>query len=117
MNFSAKEFCKRYSELCEAQGLSPRQTLKTVFGMDGSNLQKWRSEESTPKADLYLAVAEYFDVPTDYLFGRRLPAQVNNLHELTPEEKRLIVQLRQADETRRELAIRVLNVMLAEEAD
>lgn len=117
MNYSAKEFSKRFSELCEAQGLSPRQTLKTVFGMDGSNLQKWRSEESTPKADLYLAVAEHFNVTTDYLYGRALPAQADTMCDLTPEEKRLIAQLRQADEERRELTMRVVNVMLAQEAD
>ena len=117
MNYSAREFSKRFSELCEAQGLSPRQALKAVFGMDGSNLQKWRSEESTPKADLYLAVAEHFDVTTDYLYGRPLPAQAEAMHDLTPEEKQLIAQLRQADGARRELAMRVLNVMLAEEAN
>lgn len=117
MNYSASEFSKRFSELCERQGLSPRQTLKTVFGMDGSNLQKWRSGESTPRADLYLAVAEHFGVPMDYLYGRTLPAQADSLQELMPAEKQLIAWLREADADRAALAMRVLRVMLEKEED
>ncbi|MBQ8555579.1 MAG: helix-turn-helix transcriptional regulator [Clostridia bacterium] len=112
MNYSSSEFSKKLTSLCENRGLSPRQTLKNVFGMDGSNLQKWRSNESTPKADLYLAVAEYFGVTTDYLYGRELPASADTLAELTPEEKQLIAQLRQTDEERVKLALAVLDVLL-----
>lgn len=114
MKYSAREFSRRFSELCEQRGMSPRQTLKTVFGMDGSNLQKWRSEESTPKADLYLAVAEYFDVSADYLYGRELTAQADTLYHLTPDEKKLIMQLRRVEKGRAELAYRVANVILTE---
>lgn len=117
MEYSASEFSKRFTELCERQGLSPRQTLKTVFGMDGSNLQKWRNDESTPKADLYLAVAEYFDVPMDYLYGRTMPAEANTLQALNPEERQLITQLRAADAKRAALAMRVMTVMLKKEED
>lgn len=115
MKYSAAIFSKVFTELCEAQGLSPRRTLKEIFGMDGSNLQKWRNEESTPKADIYLAVAEYFNVPMDYLYGRELPAQAESMSLLTPAEKMLIEKLRQTDVKQKELAIKVLAVMLGVE--
>lgn len=114
MKYSASRFSQIYTELCEARGLSPRRTLKEVFGMDGSNLQKWRSDESTPKADLYLAVAEYFGVPVDYLYGREL-ASVDSMTALAPAEQQLIASLRQAAPERAALAMRVLSVMLEEE--
>lgn len=117
MNYSSSRFSQIYTELCEARGLSPRKTLKEVFGMDGSNLQKWRSEESTPKADLYLAVAEYFGVSADYLFGRVLPEKVDSNAALTPAEQRLIALLRKADPERTALAYRVLTVLLEEKEE
>ena len=112
MNYSARTFSEIFTALCEARGLSPRRTLKDVFGMDGSNLQKWRSDESTPKADLYLAVAEYFGVPVDYLYGRDLSAPADSTAALTPAEQQLIAALRQAAPERRALALRVLNAVL-----
>lgn len=115
MNYSARQFSQIYTELCEARGLSPRRTLKEVFGMDGSNLQKWRNDESTPKADLYLAVAEYFSVPVDYLYGRDLTAEAESTAALNPAEQQLIASLRRAAPERAALALRVLNVMLEEE--
>lgn len=115
MKYSSRQFSQIYTELCESRGLSPRRTLKDVFGMDGSNLQKWRNEESTPKADLYLAVAEYFGVPTDYLFGRALPAEASSTAALTPAEKELVAALRHASPERAALALRVAAVVLEEE--
>lgn len=117
MDYSASEFSKRFTELCEQRGISPRQTLKTVFGMDGSNLLKWRNEESTPKADLYLAVAEYFDVPMDYLYGRPLSAAADTMQDLNPQERQLIAQLRSADAKQAALAMKVMAVMLEKEED
>ena len=112
MNYSARQFSQIYTELCEARGLSPRRALKEIFGMDGSNLQKWRNDESTPKADLYLAVAEYFGVPADYLFGRDLTAGAESTAALAPAEQQMIAALRRAAPERRELALRVLNAVL-----
>lgn len=117
MKYSANKFSRLYTELCEAKGLSPRRTLKEVFGMDGSNLQKWRSEESTPKADLYLAVAEYFAVPVDYLYGRELSAEVDSATALTPAEQQVIAALRRAAPEKAALAQRVLAVILEEAED
>lgn len=115
MNYSAHQFSQIFIELCEARGLSPRRALKEVFGMDGSNLQKWRNDESTPKADLYLAVAEYFDVPVDYLYGRKLSAEADSMNALAPAERQMIAALRQAAPERAALAMRVLSVVLEEE--
>lgn len=115
MNYSASKFSEIYTALCEFHGLSPRRALKDIFGMDGSNLQKWRNDESTPKADLYLAVAEYFAVPVDYLYGRVLSAEADSTAALTPAEKQLIASLRRSTPERAALAARVLAVLLEED--
>lgn len=115
MSYSASEFGRYLTSLCESRGLSPRRTLKEVFGMDGSNLQKWRNDESMPRADLILAVAEYFDVSTDFLYGRKAENEPETARDLAPEEKRVIALLRQADDKQRRAALRVLEALLTTE--
>ena len=118
MSYSASEFSRRFASLCESRNLSPRRTLKDVFGMDGSNLQKWRNDESMPRADLIAAVAEYFEVSTDFLYGRKAVAEPGSALDLTPDEKAVVMLLRQANEQQRRTALRVMEVLLeAKEGD
>lgn len=112
MSYSASEFSRRYTSLCESRGISPRRTLKDVFGMDGSNLQKWRNDESMPRADLILAVAEYFEVSTDQLYGRKQDAEPEKAYSLTPDEKQVIALLRQAGVHQTRVVLRLLEVVM-----
>lgn len=58
---------KRLKELCEEKGISQRQ-LQRDLNLSTSTVSKWKT--STPKHDTLQAVADYFNVSTDYLTGR-----------------------------------------------
>lgn len=112
MEFSASVFSLKYSGLCRKAGLSPRKALKEIFGMDGSNLQKWANNESIPKADIVFAVAEYFDVSMDFLLGRSVPTYLSAPENFRPEEIQLINSLRLTSSGTREIALAALRAIL-----
>ena len=54
-------------ELCEEKGISQRQ-LQRDLGLSVSAVSRWKV--SAPRPDTLQAVADYFNVTTDYLTGR-----------------------------------------------
>ena len=106
-------FSDRFCKQCILRGMPPRYTLKNVFGMDGSNLSKWRDNESTPRVDIVVAAADYFGVTTDELLGRSAPT----LGSLTEEEQGVVERLRQCDSKTRALALRLLDVLVSDQAE
>ena len=112
MPFSSNVFSVKYSGLCRKHSLSPRKALTEIFNMDGSNLPKWRNDESIPKSDLIYAVAEYFNVSTDYLFGREIPSAITAVDNYTVEEYEIIISLRMVDRKTQKLALAAMNGVL-----
>ena len=63
-------------ELCRRQGISLN-TLEERIGFSRNSLYSWKNSEPKPKK--LNAVADYFNVSTDYLLGRTdNPAIANN---------------------------------------
>lgn len=73
--------------------------LERALGFGGGSIRKWDS--ATPSGDRLAAVADYFDVSTDFLLGReKKPATISDdelsmkeaewlkLYHLIPEERR-----------------------------
>lgn len=58
---------KRITELREEKDISQRQ-LQKELGLSPSTITKWKT--SNPSATTLQAVADYFDVSTDYLTGK-----------------------------------------------
>ncbi len=112
MPFSPNVFSVKFSALCRKNSLSPLKALPEIFGMTSSNLSKWRNDENIPKCDLIYAVAEYFNVSTDYLFGREIPSEITSTDNYTPEEYEIIISLRMVDQATQKLALAAMNGVL-----
>lgn len=65
--------------LARNQGLSVRE-LGNKLNIGPTTLYKWKSQ--TPKSDILIKVADYFNVSTDYLLGRS-----SDKYDLSPQEK------------------------------
>lgn len=65
--------------LARNQGLSVRE-LGNKLNIGPTTLYKWKSQ--TPKSDILIKVADYFNVSTDYLLGRS-----DDKYDLSPQEK------------------------------
>lgn len=112
MPFSSNVFSVKFSGLCRKRELSPRKALKEIFGMDGSNLPKWKNGESIPKADLIYAVAEYFEVSADYLLGRETPAKLSAVDNFSSDEYQIVMSLRMASRRTRGIALASMNAII-----
>lgn len=62
-------FAVRVKELRTAKGLTQKQAAE-IFGIGARHWQKYELEERTPTFEGLIALADYFDVPIDYLVGR-----------------------------------------------
>ena len=64
------EFGKRLKELREEKELSQQQ-LALEIHYSQSTISDWENDRIDPTATTVVAVADYFDVSTDYLLGRK----------------------------------------------
>lgn len=71
-------------ELCRRQGISLN-TLEERIGFSRNSLYSWKNSEPKPKK--LNAVADYFNVSTDYLLGRTdNPAIAGSSHVNEPDD-------------------------------
>ncbi len=71
--------------LRKGRGLSQEQ-LAEVLGVSRQAVSKWESEQSVPDIDKIVAVADYFEVTTDYLLYKDAEATVTSSIEVTETE-------------------------------
>ena len=67
------------NDLCKQKGISFRQLEKTL-GYATSTISTW--DDHRPSIDKVAAVADYFGVSIDYLLGRTLPADDDDINRM-----------------------------------
>lgn len=91
-------FAERIKELREQNKLSLA-TLSQKLGVSDAAICKWENNLAEPKASYIRAIADFFEVSTDYLLGVEneiglkkysAPAKKQETVELTPDGKELI---------------------------
>ena len=88
-------FMKRMKELRQKKGISMEE-LATALNVSKSRVNMWENNGSVPRSDILVKIAEYYNVPTDYLLGNnnsaesptdsKLNALQRNLGKLNEEE-------------------------------
>lgn len=64
-------FFDRYLQLCEANNLLPRsEKAAKMFGVTRATITSWDKNQSIPKGDTLIHIADAFGVSVDYLVGR-----------------------------------------------
>ena len=58
-----------FCSLCQAHGLKPGGAAAKI-GFSRGNINAWKNNGSSPRHDLLVRIADYFDVSTDYLLGK-----------------------------------------------
>ncbi len=61
-------FYDKYVSLCNARRISLSKAAEDI-GFDRSSITKWKNKGFTPRQELLLKIADYFDVSVDYLLG------------------------------------------------
>ncbi len=70
-------FWETFYNLCLMNGTTPN-AVCAKLGLSTATATHWKNG-SIPKGDALLKIADYFNVPIDYLLGREVPAQHENL--------------------------------------
>lgn len=60
-------FWERFSKVCFMRGEKPNSVASAV-GISSATITKWKNG-ATPNSDFVVKIAEYFNIPTDYLLG------------------------------------------------
>lgn len=109
----------RLKELREFRELTQQEVAKAV-NTSRTNIGRWEKGENEPSASSLAALADFFEVSTDYLLGRE--DDFGGAHfptpaaELTQEEKRLLEVFRKLNTKNRMHALAYAEVRLEEQA-
>ena len=63
---------QHFEELCKQRGVSAYQVCKAT-GINAATISSWKSGDYTPKMPKLKLIAEYFDVPVEYLISGEYP--------------------------------------------
>ena len=80
---------ERVYELRIKQGMSQRQLAKAV-NISRDSIRDWELQKSSPSANAISLLAEFFDVPADYLLGLHLENWIHIGH--LPGDQRAIIR-------------------------
>ena len=80
---------ERVYELRSSRGMSQRQLAKMI-SISRDSIRDWELQKSSPSANAISLLAEFFDVPADYLLGLRLENWIHIGH--LPGDQRAIIR-------------------------
>lgn len=87
---------ERLKQLREKVKISQKD-LADRLGISESQIYKYEKEESEPRADTVVKLAEFFNVSTDFLMGVSDEFGSFYKDELTPTERRVLAAMRRGD--------------------
>lgn len=88
----AQVFAFRVKRLREAEHMTQEQ-LGAATGYSQQQVARWEAGKYLPLTEALVAIADYFNVRTDYLLGR-IDDPVQPVDELTEDERQVIDLLR-----------------------
>lgn len=84
-------FWMYFEYLCKIHNIKPNQVGK-ILNISSASITGWK-QGSPPNSERLVAIADYFDVSTDFLLGRS-----SSDPELSEDEKLLLQNYRRSDE-------------------
>ena len=97
------ELFERVNDLCQQNGIPSVHALEGILGFGDGTIYKWK--KSVAQSDKIVAVADYFNVSTDFLFGRE--------SNPSTEESSLIAKFRLLDQSQKDAVMVLVNGFLA----
>ncbi len=97
-------FYNKFVQLCQRDGISPSKAA-SLIGFNRSSVSMWKAQGYTPRREILIKIANYFNVSVDYLLGEEdkekkttendglseAEKELLNLFNLVPEESQQMV--------------------------
>ena len=87
-------FADRIKHLRQSKELNQVQ-LAEKLGVKKQSVSNWENDNIMPSVDMLVKIADFFDVSTDYLLGRKEDSHVRSFHACPPFGERLIFLLQE----------------------
>lgn len=107
---------ERFKELCNRNGLQMNQACKELKISPGA-VTNWKTRGSLPSGELCIRIADYFNVSTDEVLGRKTGHEkvtktfpLSKGYDITPFEYEIIMAYRAADEYDKTSIVRTLKL-------
>ena len=104
-------FKEKFIQLCNKKGESPSSVCRKV-GVTPATFSCW-TDISVPRKATLMRIADYFNVPVDYLLGKEDGEPLT----LTDEENELVTKYRAAGEETRTAVKKILDIPMPSIAD
>ena len=62
-------FYDKYVALCKRNNISPSRAAQEI-GFNKSSITNWKNNGYTPRKEILVSIADYFNVSVDYLLGK-----------------------------------------------
>lgn len=83
-------FYNKFVQLCQENGISPSKAA-TLIGFNRSSVSMWKAQGYTPRREILVKIANYFNVSVDYLLGEEDKNKKTTDNDgLSEEEKELL---------------------------
>jgi transcriptional regulator with XRE-family HTH domain len=102
-------FYNIFLQLCETRGVTPTKAL-TDMKMDRSAATHWKKQGLMPSHKTLLKIAEYFNVSTDYLMGKKIPA-LDNENGLSEKDMEFMQILRDLPMDKKVELLAIANIL------
>jgi transcriptional regulator with XRE-family HTH domain len=85
-------FYNKFVQLCQRDGISPSKAA-SLIGFNRSSVSMWKAQGYTPRREILVKIANYFNVSVDYLLGEEDKEKKTTENDGLSEEEKALLDL------------------------
>ena len=85
-------FYNKFVQLCQRDGISPSKAA-SLIGFNRSSVSMWKAQGYTPRREILVKIANYFNVSVDYLLGEEDKEKKTTDNDGLSEEEKALLDL------------------------
>lgn len=106
-------FYNKFVQLCQENGISPSKAA-TLIGFNRSSVSMWKAQGYTPRREILVKIANYFNVSVDYLLGEEDKNKKTTDNDgLSEGEKELLELFNAVPENQRQMVLQMIRAAIS----
>ena len=106
-------FYNKFVQLCQRDGISPSKAA-SLIGFNRSSVSMWKAQGYTPRREILVKIANYFNVSVDYLLGEEDKEKKTTDNDgLSEEEKALLDLFNRVPADSRKMVLEMIRVAVS----
>ena len=106
-------FYNKFVQLCQRDGISPSKAA-SLIGFNRSSVSMWKAQGYTPRREILVKIANYFNVSVDYLLGEEDKEKKTTEYDgLSEGEKELLDLFNRVPEDAQAMVLEMIRVAVS----